>query len=47
MDEACSTRDETRYSVKFFAENLTGRDCFRHLDAGEIKCIVEKKNVDI
>jgi hypothetical protein len=40
-------RDETRYSVKFFAENLTGRDCFKHPDAGEINCIVGENNVDI
>jgi hypothetical protein len=40
-------RDETIYSVKFFAENLTGRDCFKHLNAGEIKCTVGEKNVDM
>jgi hypothetical protein len=39
--------DETRYSVKFFAENLMGRYCFKHLDAGEEKCTVGEKNVDM
>jgi len=40
-------RDETRYSVNFFAENLTGRDCFKHLDAGDINCGVGENNVDM
>jgi len=40
-------RDKTRYSVKFFAENLMGRDCFKHLDARDINCVVGENNVDI
>ena len=42
VDEACSVLDETRHFVNFVAKkNLTGRDCFKHLDAGDINCIVK------
>jgi hypothetical protein len=37
VDETYSTHGETRYSIKFLAENVKGRDSFKHLRPGVIK----------